>query len=81
MTHSLSAIAGRVARSSRRWFFQCRQEFTHCTECDTAIHPWSSRCPNCGQANPAKVSSSMGMFLTLGIVLLTLTLYFLTIAF
>ena len=79
--HSLFSTAGRVVRLSERWLCRRKQEFTHCSECDNAVNPWDSCCPNCGQAYPARVSSSVGMFLTLGMVLLTSTLCFLTIAF
>jgi hypothetical protein len=81
VTHSHFTIVGRIVRSSERWLYRRMKEFTHCSECDNAITPWASRCPNCGQANPAQVSSSVGIFLALGMVLLTSTLCFLTIAF
>jgi hypothetical protein len=81
MTHSRSGISDRIVRSSKHWLHRRLQEFTHCSECDRAINPCASHCPTCGQANPARVSSSVGIFLTLGIVLLTSTLCLLASSF
>jgi hypothetical protein len=79
VTHSHFTIAGRIVRASKRWLYLRMQEFTHCSECDNAINAWTSRCPNCGQANPVRVSSTIGIFLTLGMVLLTSALCILTV--
>jgi hypothetical protein len=78
VTQSHFTITVRIVRASKRWLNRRMQEFTHCSECDNAINFWTSRCPNCGQANPVRVSSSIGIFLTLGTVLLTSALCFLT---
>jgi uncharacterized OB-fold protein len=81
MTHSSHEAAGRVLSSAKHWLHCRKQEATHCRECDSPVIPWASHCPNCGQANPAKVSATAAIYLALAFALLTLTLSALIIAF
>jgi hypothetical protein len=74
MTHSNHDAVGRFVSSMKRWFQLRLQECIRCSECENAVRPWTSHCPTCGQANPARVSATAGIYLTLGFVLLTLTL-------
>ena len=81
MTHLSHGISGRILSSMKHWF-RCRiQECIRCSECDGTISPWTSHCPTCGQANPAKVSATVGIYLALGFVVVTLTLSALIINF
>jgi hypothetical protein len=81
MTHSSFDIAGRILSSLKRWFHSRTQECIRCSECENAVTPWASHCPTCGQANPARVSASAGIYLAVGFVLLTSTLLALIIGF
>jgi hypothetical protein len=74
MIRSSGAIARRATDSIKRWFHSRLQECRRCSQCEGEITPWASYCPTCGQANPAKVSASAGVYLTLGIVSLALVL-------
>jgi hypothetical protein len=64
-----------------RWFQARIQECVHCAECQSKVMPFASHCPNCGQANPAKVSTSAALGLAVGIVLLAFACFFLILAF
>ena len=81
MTHSDQDAVVRIVSSMKHWFQNRIQECTHCSECMNAIRPWASYCPICGQANPARMSATAGIYLVLGFVLLTSTLLFVSIAF
>ena len=81
MTHTIYKIAGRIFSSIKRWLRSRMQECIRCSECENAVSPWASHCPTCGQANPARVSATAGVYLALGIVLLTVILSSLTIVF
>jgi hypothetical protein len=48
------------------------QECVHCRECESAVEPFASHCPRCGQANPAKVSASAAVYPALGGILVAL---------
>jgi hypothetical protein len=80
MTDTHFQVANRVFRAIKHRLHHHMQEFTHCSECERAINPMTSRCPTCGQANPARVSASFGLCLTVGMVMLTLTVCLLTVA-
>jgi uncharacterized OB-fold protein len=81
MTHSSSQLPRRIRGSIVQWFRSRRQECVRCFECGNEITPFTSCCPQCGQANPAKVSLFVVVYLVLGFVLLTFTLSFLIIVF
>ena len=81
MTHSSYRIAGRIFSSMHHWLRSRMHECIRCSECESAITPWASHCPTCGQVNPARVSATVGIYLAFGFVLLTATLAALIIAF
>lgn len=66
MTHSSCELAGRIRSSITRWFHCRMQECVRCCSCGNAVTPWDSCCPSCGQADPSRVSSSVGVYLVLG---------------
>ena len=72
MTHSTSDLPARVRVSIVRWIQSRMQECTRCRECETEITPFASHCPKCGQANPARVSTSAVVYLAIGFVFVML---------
>jgi hypothetical protein len=76
MSHLSPGLPGRRHSSIVEWFQTRIQECVHCTECQNVIIPFTSHCPKCGQANPAKVSISAALYLALGFAFLTFTLAF-----
>jgi hypothetical protein len=81
MTHFDQFATGRFVRSMKHWFQSRLQECTRCSACENAITPWASHCPTCGQASPARVSATAGIYLAFGFVFLTLTVSAAIIAF
>jgi hypothetical protein len=81
MTHSSSELAGRIRRSIAHWLHSRMQEFVHCSACGNAVTPWESCCPSCGQADPSRVSWSVGAYLVLGLLFLSFALTSLISAF
>jgi len=74
MTHSSSALTGHIRDTIKQWFHNRMQECVRCCECQSAVSPWDSHCPRCGQQNPARVSPSAAVYLVLGFALLALIL-------
>jgi hypothetical protein len=70
-----------VRDSIRQWFNNRVQECFHCSQCDARVTPFATHCPNCGQTNPAKVSTSAVVGMIIGFVVVTLLLSFLIIVF
>ena len=81
MNHPIAGIPSRVRSSIEQWLESRKQECIHCHGCGSEIAPFDSHCPKCGQGNPAKVSTSAGVYLAAGIAILTLMLSFLARAF
>jgi hypothetical protein len=78
MTGASSKLADRIRSSivaSRM------QECVRCCECGNAITPWETCCPSCGQADPSRMSSSVGVYLVLGFLFLASAISALFIAF
>jgi hypothetical protein len=76
---SFSPISG--SSSIKQWFHERLHECVRCCECESAVTPWDSHCPTCGQENPARVSASAAAYLVLGFVFLAFILSFLILAF
>jgi uncharacterized paraquat-inducible protein A len=75
MSHTRSGLPRRSHGSVMRWLRGRMQECVQCSDCQSSIAPFTSHCPNCGQANPAKVSVSAAVYLVLGFALLILMLF------
>jgi hypothetical protein len=65
MTHTSFNIVVRIRASVWHWFKDRMQECVRCTGCDSAVFPFVSYCPKCGQANPTQVSTSAAVCLVL----------------
>jgi hypothetical protein len=50
------------------------EECIHCRECGNEVSLVASHCPSCGQSNPAKVSLSAAVCLTVGVAAVTVAL-------
>jgi hypothetical protein len=74
MNHSAANFLRQGGRFAAHWLQARLQECLHCTECQSGIAPFAAYCPKCGQANPAKVSISAAVYLTLGFAFLTAAL-------
>jgi hypothetical protein len=74
MTPSSSGMPPRSRSFITQWLSARVQECVHCSDCQSKIIPFASHCPQCGQANPAKVSVSAAVYLVLGFALLILML-------
>ena len=80
MTESSAGISGRLRESITVWVKQRKEECTHCRECGGGVSPFDSRCPNCGQGSPSKVSLAGAVCVVLGIIFLTGTLSLMVVA-
>ena len=67
MPQSNTAVSSRVLHEIRRWLTSRWQECVRCLECEQPVLPFDSLCPNCGQANPAKISIRAGVYLIIGV--------------
>jgi predicted amidophosphoribosyltransferase len=76
-----SAWLCRIRSSTKQWFTDRLRESVHCSECESAVTPWDSHCPNCGQESPARVSASVAVYMVLGFVFLAGILSFLVLNF
>jgi hypothetical protein len=76
-----SAWLCRIGGFTKQWFHDRLQESVHCSECESAVTPWDSHCPNCGQENPARVSASAAVFMVLGFAFVAGILSFLILTF
>jgi hypothetical protein len=74
MSQSNQDALDRFISSMEHWLRIRVQECMRCSACKHSVKPWASTCRNCGQANPARVSATAGIFLALGFAILTLTL-------
>jgi uncharacterized OB-fold protein len=79
MNLSSSEVPSRSRSFITRWLSARMQECVHCSDCQTKVVPFTSHCPKCGQANPAKVSVS-AVYLVLAFALLILVLSLLAVA-
>ena len=57
-----------------QWLRNRANECVLCSACQKKTIPFAAYCHNCGQANPAKVSASAVVYLTIAIVFLAVTL-------
>ena len=73
MPHISFGFVGGWRNAIVRWLQARVQECGHCAQCQGKVMPFASHCPNCGQANPAKVSTSAALYLAVGLVLLVFT--------
>jgi len=74
MAYSSSGSWRRVGHSIELWCKARTQECVRCRECGSDVTLLASHCPSCGQANPAKVSLSAAVYLTIGFALVTLAI-------
>jgi hypothetical protein len=81
MSHLSFGFVGGWRDAIVQWIQARIQECVHCAECQSKVMPFASHCPNCGQANPAKVSTSAALCLAVGFVFLVFASFFLIFAF
>jgi hypothetical protein len=81
MTQLCSASTRRIRASIRQWFTNRKRECAHCCQCDAPVTIWDSYCPICGQRDPARHSTSVAVQLILGLILLTIVLLSVSLAF
>lgn len=67
MPHGRIASSGRIMQGFKQWLLSRWQECVRCSECQQPVLPFDSLCPNCGQANPAKISVLAGIYLAVGL--------------
>jgi hypothetical protein len=81
MAHLSFGFVGSWRRAIVRWIQARIHECAHCAECQSRVMPFASHCPNCGQANPAKLLTSAAFYLAAGFVFLAFSCFVLTFAF
>lgn len=81
MTHLSLELAGRVRGSVIDWAHRRQHESVHCFQCEGLVTPWDSCCPHCGQRDPARLSASAGLYVSLGLVMLAMVVSLLIVVF
>ena len=75
MSQPLQRAANRIRAQLGGWLRARADECTSCRDCGGQVAPWDECCNNCGRGNPAEVSSSAVVAVTLSaIVMLALVI-------
>ena len=67
MSHSSSTLSRRVLNEIQNWLQSRLRECASCSQCEEPVMPLDTLCPNCGQANPAKLSITTSVYLASGV--------------